>query len=107
MTRSTSLVRSAFAAFILGSAASAQAQTQAPQTPQTTSPGAAAPAAGGDAATIDAAFKQADTNADGKLSSDELSQYPALAPRFPDLDKDKDGFVSSVEFSSAVTVKGN
>ncbi|CAG1019530.1 partial serine/threonine-protein phosphatase 2B regulatory subunit, partial [Burkholderiaceae bacterium] len=61
----------------------------------------------GSQATIDAAFKQADTDADGKLSQAELGRIPALATRFADLDKDKDGSVSTQEFSSGVEVKGN
>jgi hypothetical protein len=104
MSNLSLLARGSFAAFIVGAALSTNAQTQAPQTP-TTEP--ASPAAAGGAATIDAAFKQADVNADGKLSSDELSQFPSLAQRFADLDKDKDGAVSSAEFSAGVTVKSN
>ena len=93
---------------VLGAALGANAQTQAPQTqtPQTPSATATSPSPSG-SATVDAAFKQADLNADGKLSSEELKQIPALSSRFSDLDKDKDGSVSSTEFSAGVTVKSN
>ena len=104
MTNHLLLARGAVAAAILGAALGVGAQTQVPQT---ATPGATGSAAVDGAATVDAAFKQADVNADGKLSSDELSQIPALASMFADLDKDKDGAVSSAEFSAGVTVKTN
>jgi hypothetical protein len=110
MSNISLLARGSFAVLVLGAALSATAQTQTPQTSSgTTSPGstAGAGATADTAATIDAAFKRADTNADGKLSADELKQIPSLASRFSDLDKDKDGAVSSTEFSAGVTVKSN
>jgi len=107
MTNHLLLARGAVAAVIFGAALGVSAQTQAPATPQTATPGTTGSAAVDGAATVEAAFKQADVNADGKLSSDELSAIPELAPRLPDLDKDKDGAVSSAEFSSGVTVKTN
>ncbi|HEX6707865.1 MAG TPA: EF-hand domain-containing protein [Albitalea sp.] len=107
-------------ALALGAAMGAQAQTAAPgsQAPAatTTAPGTAtgtaAPTTGASptsssAATIEAAFKRADVNGDGRLSSSELAQIPALASKFGDLDKDKDGFVSNAEFSAGVSVKSN
>lgn len=99
------LTRGTFAALIVGTGACAQAQATS-QTPQTPTAGTTASPAGSQA-TIDAAFKQADTDADGKLSQAELGRIPALATRFADLDKDKDGSVSTEEFSSGVEVKGN
>ncbi len=50
-----------------------------------------------------AAFKRADTNADGKLSKEEAGSLPAIAARFDEFDKDKDGFLSMDEFMAATT----
>jgi hypothetical protein len=100
----TMLARAAFVPVALATALSATAQTQTPQTPSTGS--TATPPSASGKATLDAAFKQADTDADGKLSNAELSQIPALASKFADLDKNKDGSVSSDEFSAGVAVKG-
>jgi EF hand len=63
-------------------------------------PQAAAPTAAGksDAA---AAFKRADANGDGKLSKEGTASLPAIAARFDDFDKDKDGFLSMDEFMAA------
>lgn len=97
----TTFARVTFASLALVAAVGAQAQAQAPQSPAT---GTAAPAAGSQA-TVDAAFKQADTDRDGKLSGAELSQIPALASKLAELDKNKDGVVSSDEFSAGVTTK--
>ena len=46
----------------------------------------------------EAAFKAADTNKDGVLSRDEAAKLPTLAPRFDELDKNKDGVPSFEEF---------
>jgi hypothetical protein len=100
----TMLARTALAPLALVTALGATAQTQTPQTPSTGT--ATPPATASGKATLDAAFKQADTDADGKLSNAELSQIPALASKFADLDKNKDGSVSSDEFSAGVAVKG-
>lgn len=61
----------------------------APASAQTTAQ-AASPA--------EAAFKRADANGDGKLSKEESARLPAIAARFDELDKDKDGFLSMAEF---------
>ena len=51
----------------------------------------------GDKAAADA-FKRADTNQDGKLSREEAARLPAIAAKFDELDKDKDGLLSLEEF---------
>lgn len=50
---------------------------------------------------VDAAFSKADTNHDGKLSKDEAAKVPAIAAKFDQLDKDKKGYLTPEEFSSA------
>jgi hypothetical protein len=95
------LARAAFAPLLLACGL-ATAQTATPQTP----PASPAPTAA-EQATLDAAFKAADTVKDGKLSNAELIQIPVLATKFADLDKNKDGFVTSDEFTAGVTVKPN
>lgn len=94
------LARAAFAPLLLAGTL-ATAQTSTPQTPP------AAAQAANEQATLDAAFKAADTDKDGKLSNAELIQIPVLATKFADLDKNKDGFVTSDEFTAGVTVKAN
>ena len=54
---------------------------------------------------IETVFRQTDADGDGKLSSEEVQQHEALAARFQALDKNKDGFLSSEEFSSGVIVR--
>ena len=108
MSNISLLARGSFAVLVLGAALSATAQTQTPQTSSgTTSPGstAGAGATANTAATIDAAFKRADTNADGKLSAEEAAALPAIGDKFKDLDTDKDGALSSAEFSSGFVAK--
>lgn len=102
MSNLSRIALGSLAALVLG-VAHAQYQAPAPATPvpESTSPAADS------SAIVQTAFKRADLNGDGRLSSDELSQFPALSSRFTDLDKDKDGFVSSSEFSAGVTVKTN
>jgi nucleoid-associated protein YgaU len=46
----------------------------------------------------EAAFKRADANGDGKLSKEEAARLPAIAAKFDELDKDKDGALSMSEF---------
>ena len=94
------LAQATFAPLLLASAL-ATAQTATPQTPPAPAPTAS------EQATLDAAFKAADTDKDGKLSNAELIQIPVLATKFADLDKNKDGFVTSDEFTAGVTVKAN
>src|SRR5690349_10919114 len=49
---------------------------------------------------MDERFKEADTNSDGQLSLDEVqAKLPRLAPRFGDLDKDKNGLLSKEELA--------
>lgn len=52
-------------------------------------------------AEIDKAFKAADKNNDGKLSKDEFEPFKLN----PELDADKDGFISKAEFTSLATGK--
>jgi EF hand len=54
---------------------------------------------------IETAFRQTDTDGDGKLSSQEVQHHEPLAAKFQALDKNKDGFLSSEEFSAGVMVK--
>ena len=48
----------------------------------------------------EAAFKRADANSDGKLSKDEAARLPAIAAKFDELDRDKDGFLTMAEFTA-------
>lgn len=52
---------------------------------------------------IEAAFERADSNGDGKLSRDEVQRFPEIAARFDELDRDRDGFLSLIEFSIGAT----
>lgn len=68
-------------------------------TPATSQPAAPEPPPA--MASAEAAFRRADTNADNRLSKAEAESLPAIAARFAELDKDKDGFLSMAEFLSA------
>jgi Ca2+-binding EF-hand superfamily protein len=50
---------------------------------------------------IEAAFKRADSNGDGKLSKEESARLPEIQANFETLDKDKDGSLSMAEFNAA------
>ena len=52
---------------------------------------------------IEAAFARADTDGDGRLSRDEAQRFPEIAARFDELDEDRDGYLSLVEFSVGAT----
>lgn len=54
-----------------------------------------------DKSAIEAAFKRADANGDGKLSKEESARLPEVQANFDALDKDKDGSLSMAEFASA------
>lgn len=98
MTILIPFVRAAFAPLLVVAALSAQAQTATPSSP-TPAPTDA------EKATLDAAFKQADVDKDGKLSNAELVQIPVLATQFAALDKNRDGYITPDEFNAGVTVK--
>ena len=105
MSNPSMIALGSLAALVIG-VAHAQYQTPAAPPSATQEPKSTSPAADG-SAVVETAFRRADLNGDGRLSSDELSQFPSLSSRLVDLDKDKDGFVSSSEFSAGVTVKAN
>jgi len=98
-----------FAALVMGAATAAQAQTaaDAPAKPKSSSVQIAASTAGtippnkATSKDLEAAFKRADTNRDGKLSRQETEHFPALAHRFEQIDTDHDSFISRDEFSQA------
>ena len=97
LTALTAITTIATAALIgLPLAAQAQAQPQPqPQPPATD-------AAAKDKAAIEAAFRRADVNKDGKLSRAEAEMLPSIAARFDEIDKDKKGYLTLDEFMSAV-----
>ena len=81
------------ASLMFGLALGAQAQMQPP----------APDAAAKDKAAIEAAFRRADINKDGKLSRAEAEMLPSVAARFDDIDKDKKGYLTLDEFMAAVS----
>ena len=76
----------------LGTAAALHAQP---------APGAAIPANRATPQDLEAAFKRADVNQDGKLSRQEAERFPAVAQRFEQIDSNRDSFISLDEFSRA------
>lgn len=50
---------------------------------------------------LDAAFKRADTNRDGKLDREEAEHFPMLSQRFEMIDLNRDSFISREEFNRA------
>ncbi len=77
-----------FAAFTLGAAGAAFAQSTAAS-------------AGGDQ-DIATAFKQADKNGDKSLSMDEAKSLPAVSEQFKVIDTNGDGKISQEEFTTAM-----
>ena len=76
-----------FASLALGTAGGAYAQGAAQVTAD---------------AQVAAAFTKADKNADGMLSREEAASLPAVAADFDRIDTDKDGSISTAEFTKAV-----
>ena len=73
-----------------------------------TSPQAAQPETGAkdkDKAVAEASFGRADANGDGKVSKEEAAKLPAIAARFDELDKNKDGVLSPEEFAAGLVSK--
>lgn len=54
-------------------------------------------------ATIQAAFRRADANQDGRLSPAEAASFPAIGNRFKELDRDRDGSLSVEEFQAGAS----
>jgi len=50
---------------------------------------------------LDAAFRRADTDGDGRLSRRETDHFPVLAERFEQIDRDADQYLSREEFGRA------
>ena len=91
MTTRSALASSSIAALLAAVALGVSAQTKAP---------AADATAAKDRAAAETAFKRADVNNDGKLSREEAAKLPAIAAKFDDLDKDKDGSLSLEELAA-------
>lgn len=99
-----------FSALVIGVAITAHAQgnPQAPAAPGTASAQMATAGAVDVIAPnritnreVDAAFNRADTNGDGKLSREEARHFPAVEPRFDQIDSNHDNFISRDEFMKA------
>ena len=98
MTRHSTVTFTSLAAALLASVAMA-AQAQAP------APGAESTPK--DKLAVEAAFKRADVNKDGKLSRAEAEMLPGVAARFDAFDKDKKGYLTFDEFAAAVAAPAN
>jgi len=71
-----------------------------------TAPQAAQPETGAkDKAVVETTFGRADANGDGKVSKEEAAKLPAIASRFDELDKNKDGVLSIEEFAAGLVSK--
>ena len=90
MSTASLLAFAALPVVVSAIALGAYAQSQAP---------AAEPVAARDKAMVEAAFSQADTSGDGKLTPAEVAQHPVLAGRFESLDTDHDGRLDLAEFA--------
>jgi hypothetical protein len=55
---------------------------------------------------VEAAFNKADANGDGKVSRDGVARLPAIAGKFDQLDKDKDGALTLTEFAVGYSAAG-
>jgi EF-hand domain len=55
----------------------------------------------GNAKSLDAAFRRADRDSDGRLSRQESEHFPALAQQFEQFDNNRDDFISRDEFNRA------
>lgn len=53
---------------------------------------------------MDAAFKRADVNQDGRLSRQEAARFPVLEQRFDQIDTNRDQAVSREEFEEALKI---
>jgi hypothetical protein len=106
------------AALAVGVAGAVRAQTAPPSPASPTSPpsqmapsgnagsaGAAGAVPQNRATTqdIDAAFKRADANKDGKLDRQEAEHFPAVAQRFEQIDTNRDTFISLAELAKAAS----
>jgi Ca2+-binding EF-hand superfamily protein len=105
MSTLSTLARVSLTVLFAGAAVGAHAQTQAQPSaaPQAQTHAAKDAPGKSDTAAVASAFKRADANGDGKVTSEEASQYPALAARFAEFDKNADGALSTDEFSAGAS----
>lgn len=75
-----------------GIALTAVAQVRAPM-PQE-------PVAATDRIAVESTFAKADANGDGRITREEATALPAIAARFDQLDRNKDGVLSLEEFGA-------
>lgn len=96
-----------FSALVIGAALATHAQTASSSPLRPGSPSVRMVAAGAPdfiphnkvmAKDVEAAFNRADANRDGKLSRQEAQHFPALVPRFDQIDSNHDSFLSRDEF---------